>query len=134
MSVLFENMAHHQNQLNEHLAAQQTQMTKDIRKPVPTPRQLEGTNPTVTGVKAFLKEIEDLHAGHAGASCPQYVPRGKRQSPHFRQDSQVRGRVTDSRLRRAGSSTSTRPSGPPLPVDPRDAQHAPTVVRKSHSA
>jgi len=60
-------MAHHQNQLNEHLVAQHTQMTKDIRKPVPKPRQLEGTNPTVTGVKAFLKEIGDLHAGHSGA-------------------------------------------------------------------
>ena len=37
MSVFFENMANHQNQLNEHLVAQHTQMTKDIRKPVPKP-------------------------------------------------------------------------------------------------
>jgi hypothetical protein len=34
MSVFFENMAHHQNQLNVHLVAQHTQMTKDIRKPL----------------------------------------------------------------------------------------------------
>ena len=51
----------------EQLAAQQIQLTKDTRKPVPKPRQLEGTNPTVTGVMALLKETEDHHAGHPGA-------------------------------------------------------------------
>jgi hypothetical protein len=62
MSVFLEHMANQQTQMTDHLVAQQThlvakqtQMTKDARKPVPKPRKLEGTHPTVTGVKAFLK-------------------------------------------------------------------------------
>ena len=61
----------------------QTQMTKDARKPVPKPRQLEGTHPTVTGVKAFLKEIEDHHAGHAGAMQTAKLVNTMRRDPNL---------------------------------------------------
>jgi hypothetical protein len=47
------------------------------------PRQLEGTNPTVTGVKAFLKEIEDLHAGHAGAMSTAKLVNTMRRVPTY---------------------------------------------------
>ena len=80
---LVEHMANQQTQMNEHLVAQQTQMTKDARKPVPKPRQLEGTNPTVTGVKAFLKEIEDHHAGHAGAMQTAKLVNTMRRDPNL---------------------------------------------------
>ena len=80
---LVEHMANQQTQITEHLVAQQTQMTKDARKPVPKPRQLEGTNPTVTGVKAFLKEIEDLHAGHAGAMSTAKLVNTMRRDPNL---------------------------------------------------
>jgi hypothetical protein len=90
MSVFLEHMANQQTQMTDHLVAQQThlvaqqtQMTKDARKPVPKPRQLEGTHPTVTGVKAFLKEIEDHHAGHAGAMQTAKLVNTMRRDPNL---------------------------------------------------
>ena len=76
-------MANHQTLMTERLVAQQNQMTKDTRKPVPKPRQLEGTNPTVTGVKNFLKEIEDLHAGHAGTMATAKLVNTMRRDPNL---------------------------------------------------
>ena len=65
----------------EHITAQQNQLTKDTRKPVPKPRQLEGSHPTVTGVKAFLKEIEDRHGGHPGSARTAKMVNTMRRDP-----------------------------------------------------
>ena len=57
--------------------------TKETRKPVPKPRHLEGLNPTVTAAKAFLKEVEDHHAGSSGGASTANMINKMRREPHL---------------------------------------------------